>query len=111
MGGNRRRYFLFYLQVLLISFGFIFTLSGKVSAVYEEDPVKATKSGTVAVTKELLAQDGQTGPASPTRKVYDTAKFLVKKPYQGVHDETEDDSAKASKPWWKRWFFWFQDWD
>ena len=51
-------------------------------AGHEEDPIKATQSGVVAVTKELLTREGEPGPASPTFKMSDTSIFLVKKPYQ-----------------------------
>ena len=56
----------------------------------DEDPVKATQSKVVPVTKELLTREGEPGPASPTYKMSDTSRFLVKKPYQKVDKEELD---------------------
>lgn len=48
----------------------------------EKDHISSTQSGVVLVTSELLNREGEPGPASPSFKMPDTAKFLVKKPYE-----------------------------
>jgi hypothetical protein len=79
-------------------------------ADFEEDPIKKTESNVVAVTRELLEREGDVGPASPTIKMHDTSRFLVKEPYHDVDDEVGDDSATMKRPWWHRWFFkWDKD--
>ena len=76
-------------------------------AAFKEDPIKATQTDPVPVTEELLTREGQPGPASPTFRMEDTSKFLVKKPYEKV--ETEEglySSEDQSSPWWDDWFSW-----
>jgi len=50
----------------------------------EKDPIGNTQSGVVPVTEELLTREGEPGPASPSFKMADTFRFLVKKPYEEV---------------------------
>jgi len=79
-----------------------------VHASFEKDPIKETQSKTVPVTEELLTREGDVGPASPSFKMKDTERFLVKKPYgevdQGVVAESSED--EYSTDWWEDWFSW-----
>ena len=63
------------------------SLATLAAASYEKDPVAATQSNVVPVTEELLNREGEPGPASPSFKMSDTARFLVKKPYQLADEE------------------------
>ncbi|MBI1977910.1 MAG: hypothetical protein HYS55_04075 [Candidatus Omnitrophica bacterium] len=60
-------------------------------ASFDRDPIEETQTKVVPVTQELLTREGEPGPASPTYKVSDTARFLVKKPYEEVEKSILDD--------------------
>ena len=77
-------------------------------AGYEKDPVKTTQSNTVAVTEELLTREGELQPASPTFKMPDTARFLVKKPYQKMETKqvNQPSEESSSNNWEDEWFSW-----
>ena len=94
-----RNLFLLYFILCLM------TAAGGVSASFREDPIEATQSDVVLVTDELLTREGEPGPASPTFKISDTARFLVKKPYEYVENEDETLSGEASDLW-EGWFSW-----
>lgn len=96
----------------VICFSFLFLCSWGISyvclAANDKDPIEATQSGVVPVTKELLTREGEPGPASPSFKMTDTSGFLVKKPYQetekvdvGKGDESREESAGST---WDDWF-------
>ena len=88
----------------------IFLRTGIVSAALKEDPIKSTQSDTVPVTEELITREGEPGPASPTIKMNDTSKFLVKKPYQKADQEEDiEKPEETSTPWWEDWFTWEED--
>ena len=79
-------------------------------ASFEKDPIKETQTDPVPVTEELLAREGQTGPASPTFKIGNTAEFLVQKPYGNVEvGEQTERPKKEYSPWWEGWLFWKKD--
>jgi hypothetical protein len=79
---------------------FIALLGPLAQAAYEKEPIKGTKSDTVAVTEELLKKEGQSGPASPT------GQFLDQQPYKEPGSDKPGRARKAYVPWWKRWFYW-----
>ncbi len=76
-------------------------------ASFERNPVKETQSNVVPVTEEMLNREGQLGPASPTFKIQDTAKFMVKKP---INESAEPDDKIGKEEekgsWWDQWFSW-----
>ena len=84
-----------------------FTVVGFAS-IDKKDPIGDTQTKAVPITQELLTREGEPGPASPTYKMQDTAKFLVKKPYDqaeeeylGGSQEGDQDSALLDE-----WFSW-----
>ena len=80
------------------------------SASLEKDPIKATQTDPVPVTKELLTREGEPGPASPSFKASDTSSFLVKKPYQMPKESEVDElSEESSSIWEDDWFFGEED--
>ena len=78
-----------------------------IEAVYDDDPIKTTRASTVPVTEELVTKEGETAPASPTIRLYDTGLFFVKRPYDKVREEAE--KIEDEKPWWQSWFFWLDE--
>ena len=99
------------LGVQFIVFPLFFWLTWGVfsfASIGDRDPIGDTQTKPVPVTQELLTREGEPGPASPTFKMQDTAKFLVKKPYdQAVKEyldrlpKDEQDSALLDE-----WFSW-----
>ncbi|MBI4395200.1 MAG: hypothetical protein HY583_03275 [Candidatus Omnitrophica bacterium] len=77
-------------------------------AAYEKDPIKNTQSNVVPVTQELLTREGEPAPASPTFKMSDTSRFLVKEPYEVAEEAQElhhwDEESALSD--WDSWFSW-----
>ena len=73
----------------------------------EKDHIGATQTEGVPVTSELLNREGEPGPASPSFKMLDTSKFLLKKPYQEAEKlrmdslvQPEDESLFDSSDEW-----------
>lgn len=92
---------------VLCLFFLCFTWFAKSSvAAYDKDPIQATQSDAVPVTEELLTREGQTGPASPSFKMPDTAGFLVKKTYQEAEEvkDADDSEDVSSSDLWDDWF-------
>ncbi len=98
-------------KVLCLFFLCFACLAKLSTAAYEEDPLKATQTNAVPVTEELLTREGQPGPASPTFKMSDTARFLVKKPYQTAEKGKDVDQPRdeSSSDLWDNWLFWEED--
>lgn len=94
-------------RILRLVFCFNFIWFSRLGiASFEEDPIKATQSKIVPVTKELLTREGEPGPASPTYKIPDTSGFLVKKPYREVDKEKLDRKIRgAPSDLWDDWLF------
>lgn len=63
----------------------------------EKDHIGATQTEGVPVTTELLNREGEPGPASPSFKMSDTSKFLVKKPYQEAEKLRMDPLAQSGE--------------
>ena len=100
-------------QILVGLIGLFFvymTVSSKFSIAgieQEKDHISSTQSGVVLVTSELLNREGEPGPASPSFRMPDTSKFLVKKPYEGaeklsMHElaQLEEESLNTSSDEW-----------
>ncbi|MBI4368241.1 MAG: hypothetical protein HY588_02495 [Candidatus Omnitrophica bacterium] len=89
---------------------FLLTMQAEsVNASFDQDPIKETQSKTVPVTEELLTREGEAGPASPSFKMKDTDRFLVKKPYEEVDQASVDKASEeeeSSLDWWEEWFSW-----
>ncbi len=101
-----------FLKCVLFSFLFFhflgihqFSIAGREQ---EKDPIGNTQSGVVPVTKELLTREGELGPASPTFKMDDTSRFLVKKPYEEVEKymigEVAESEGESTDTLWDDWF-------
>ena len=73
-------------------------------ASYEKDPIKATQTKEVPVTKELLNREGEQGPASPSFKMESADRFLVKKPYEKVETGESGELEEETSHWWQDWF-------
>ena len=90
--------------LLEAAFGCVPTDAVAAGIEHEKEPIRSTQSDAVPVTEELLKREGDLGPASPTFKMSDTSKFMVKRPYEKGEEGGEKAEEEKGKSWWENWF-------
>ena len=95
-------------KILLILVLCFFSCSVSYGA-FQRDPIKETQTDPIAVTQEFLTRESESGPASPSFKMNDTAIFFMKKPYDYIQNEElfeqdADQEAGFVSDEWDDWF-------